>query len=55
MTKLFASLFAAALVIGLGFAPTLTHAEHHEGASKEAAEKILELDKNREFITIFKC
>ena len=38
MTKLIASLLAAALVIGLGFAPTLTYAEHHEGASKEAAD-----------------
>jgi hypothetical protein len=38
MTKLFASLFATALVIGLGFAPTLTYAEHHEGASSEAAD-----------------
>ncbi len=27
MTKLFAGLFAAALMIGLGSAPTLTHAE----------------------------
>ena len=38
MTKLFAWLLAAALVIGLGSVPTLTYAEHHEGASQEAAD-----------------
>jgi hypothetical protein len=34
MTKLFAGLFVAALMIGLGSAPTLTHAE--EGTTEEA-------------------
>ena len=36
MTKLFAGLFAAALVIGLGAAPTFTYAE--EAATDGAAE-----------------
>ena len=40
MTKLFAGLFAAALVFGLGAAPTLTYAEEAttEGAAEGATE-----------------
>lgn len=40
MTKLFAWLFAAALVLGLGAAPTLTYAAHHE--AKEETKSPLE-------------
>ncbi len=38
MTKLLALLFAAALVLGLGSAPTLTYAAHHEAAEEGTNE-----------------
>ena len=39
MTKLFAWLFAAAFVLGLGAAPTLTYADQHEKDPIEEAEE----------------
>jgi len=39
MNKLFAWLFAAALVAGLGAAPTLTYADEHEKDAMEEAEE----------------